>query len=286
MLHQRLISALGILAITVIGVLAGSWILTLLLTLIGWGALRELHRALAAYGLAPFRSLARVLLLALMLTIWQFPNTALLLLGLSLTVMLPIIASFREDTVHAIQRATVTTMCTLYLALPLGAALALRATSDGNIAPWIYRIAGWIGDATSAPGLAWLTWAIAVTWLTDVGAYVGGSVLGGPKLAPRISPGKTWAGAVSGTVCGSLTGWIVAAVTALPLAWPMAFASSMVLSVIGQLGDLAESLLKRALGVKDMGTILPGHGGILDRIDALLFTFPVALAIAWWATGR
>jgi len=286
MLRQRFTSALGILAITVIGVLAGGWILTLLLTLIGWGALRELHRALAVHNLAPFFRIASTLLFTLMLIVWQTPNLPLLLLGLSVTVMLPIIASFREDTVHAIRRATTTSMCTVYLAPPLGAALALRAINQGNTAPWIYRIAGWIGDATSAPGLAWLTWAIAVTWLTDVGAYVGGSILGGPKLAPRLSPGKTWAGAVSGTVCGSLTGWIIAAFTGLPLAWPVALASSIVVSIIGQLGDLAESLLKRALGVKDMGTALPGHGGILDRIDALLFTFPVALAIAWWATGR
>jgi phosphatidate cytidylyltransferase len=115
-------------------------------------------------------------------------------------------------------------------------------------------------------------WVMVVTWATDIFAYFAGRAIGGPKLAPKVSPNKTWAGLAGGVIGAGLAGWGVSALfdLGLPFQWigaPMA--------VVAQAGDLYESWVKRRAGVKDSGTLLPGHGGVLDRLDGLM---PVALA--------
>lgn len=124
----------------------------------------------------------------------------------------------------------------------------------------------------------WPVLAMAIAWSSDTGAYFAGRFFGKNKLAPRVSPKKTVEGAI-----GGLLGSIVAAVVMstvfmhdLPLLHAIAIA--IVGNILGQLGDLAESLIKRSTGTKDSGSILPGHGGLLDRIDALMFTALVCLA--------
>jgi phosphatidate cytidylyltransferase len=113
---------------------------------------------------------------------------------------------------------------------------------------------------------------VVVVWGTDIGAYLVGRLIGGPPLAPRISPGKTWSGSVGGLVAASLVG--AAAGYEHPLtAGLLAF----LLSVIAQAGDLLESAIKRHFGVKDSGNIIPGHGGLLDRLDGLLTAAPAAM---------
>ncbi len=115
----------------------------------------------------------------------------------------------------------------------------------------------------------------AVVWAGDSAAYYVGSAIGRHKLAPAVSPGKTWEGAVA-NVAGGLAGAAVARWTFFPdLEWRHALALAVILSVAGQLGDLFESALKRGAGVKDSGTLLPGHGGFLDRLDSLIVSGPV-----------
>lgn len=126
-----------------------------------------------------------------------------------------------------------------------------------------------------ALGLVGLLWIFAVVWGTDIAAYFTGRAIGGPKLAPSISPGKTWSGFAGGLVVGTLAGaLVVAAGEALgwsrPLSWGAIVVLSAVASVIGQIGDLAESKLKRHFQVKDSSHLIPGHGGVLDRIDAFV----------------
>lgn len=117
----------------------------------------------------------------------------------------------------------------------------------------------------------------AAAVLSDTGAYAAGRALGRRKLFPRISPAKTWAGACGG-VLGTLAGLSLSKWWLLPdLTWTALLALGIPLSLAFQLGDLSESFLKRGFGVKDSGRIIPGHGGILDRIDALLFGAPVLL---------
>lgn len=115
---------------------------------------------------------------------------------------------------------------------------------------------------------------LVVAWLADTGGYFAGRFLGKAKLYEAVSPKKTWAGAIGG-LAGSLVGVIVLKlVFATYLAWIDVVMIAIPGGILGQLGDLAESLIKRSVGVKDSGALLPGHGGILDRIDAVLFIAP------------
>jgi len=119
---------------------------------------------------------------------------------------------------------------------------------------------------------------LAVAWVADTGAYFAGRFLGKSKLYEAVSPKKTWAGAWGG-LAGSLIGAIgLKLVSASWLTWTDVVAIAIPGGVLGQLGDLAESLLKRSVGVKDSGALLPGHGGLLDRIDAVLFIAPYVYA--------
>jgi phosphatidate cytidylyltransferase len=110
----------------------------------------------------------------------------------------------------------------------------------------------------------------AVVWGTDILAYFVGRAIGGPKLAPRISPGKTWSGAIGGTVAGvAASGLLTLGVFSRLSLWTMALA--FLLSVASQVGDLFESFIKRRFGVKDSSHLIPGHGGVMDRVDGLVF---------------
>jgi phosphatidate cytidylyltransferase len=132
-------------------------------------------------------------------------------------------------------------------------------------------------------GLADTAFLVLVVWGTDIGAYVTGRLLGGPKLAPRVSPGKTWSGAAGGLLVGAAAGaglawWLHAA----PL---RALAFALLLSISAQGGDLLESAIKRKLGVKDSGRTIPGHGGLFDRLDGFLTAGPVAALLAFYGHG-
>jgi phosphatidate cytidylyltransferase len=119
---------------------------------------------------------------------------------------------------------------------------------------------------------------LIVIWGTDIGAYLVGRVIGGPKLAPRISPGKTRSGSLGGLVIGGFCGALVAGGVQGPDAF--ALLAGCLLSVFAQAGDLLESAIKRKLGVKDSGRTIPGHGGLFDRLDSFLTAAPVAAVLA------
>lgn len=147
----------------------------------------------------------------------------------------------------------------VYIGLPVLALLLLR------------------GDAH---GLLLASWALATVWATDIGAYFAGRAIGGPKVAPAISPNKTWAGVIGGMLAASLFGIALHALGGLPMRLMIA---APALAVAAQAGDFYESWLKRRAGVKDSGTLLPGHGGVLDRLDGVV---PVAPLAALWALAH
>ncbi|MGQ4273020.1 phosphatidate cytidylyltransferase [Terrihabitans sp. B22-R8] len=139
-------------------------------------------------------------------------------------------------------------------------------------------------------GLAALLWLFAVVWISDVMAYVCGRLIGGPKLWPRVSPGKTWAGFVGGTFFAGLGGAGVAAWADAPSLGPV-IVLSVVAAIVSQAGDLLESALKRSFGVKDAGSLIPGHGGFMDRLDGFIAAGLFALALGlmrggWDAAGQ
>ena len=133
------------------------------------------------------------------------------------------------------------------------------------------------GDA--AAGRANVLFLVGVVWASDIGAYAAGRLFGGPKLAPAISPGKTWSGAAGGFVAALLVGEASGHVL-----WPGAAGHGALvagaLGVAAQAGDLLESAAKRRFGVKDSGRLIPGHGGLLDRLDGLMAAAPAAAVIA------
>lgn len=130
------------------------------------------------------------------------------------------------------------------------------------------QIAGWgLIQFRADYGFTWLLWLMSVVIVTDVFGYFAGKSFGGPKFWPKISPKKTWSGTVAGWIGAGIVGFVFTLFT--NAGWAIVLIS-MALSFAGQMGDIAESALKRRMGVKDSSTLIPGHGGLFDRFDALL----------------
>jgi phosphatidate cytidylyltransferase len=134
-------------------------------------------------------------------------------------------------------------------------------------------------------GAHWIVYLLALTWIVDAGGYFVGKALGRHKMAPRISPGKTWEGAAGGAIVGILFSVAVARYLPGNTSRVAMLSIGVLLSVTGQIGDLVESAFKRQAGVKDSGHFLPGHGGMLDKVDSLLFNAPVLYGILIFYEG-
>lgn len=174
-------------------------------------------------------------------------------------------------------------------ALALAGALAVAAFAPGRVRDRLLLGAGLPYIVLPSAALLWLAgdgrgavtvlWIFAVVWATDIGGYLFGKLIGGPKLAARVSPNKTWAGLVGGAALAS------AAAAGFVFAVPQAGASRLALiglgvSLAAQAGDLLESAVKRHFAVKDSGSIIPGHGGVFDRVDGLLAAAPLVAVLA------
>lgn len=153
---------------------------------------------------------------------------------------------------------------TFYVTLPALALLAIRSEPD--------------------LGRAALLWTIALVVAADTGGYIAGRSIGGPKLAPRISPNKTWAGLAGAVVGAGLVGLSTAFMLNHTNVWVLTLLSAT-LGIVEQVGDLVESAFKRHFGVKDASHIIPGHGGVLDRVDGLLAVAVAVLVIGEWTGG-
>jgi phosphatidate cytidylyltransferase len=174
----------------------------------------------------------------------------------------------------------------------LGALLIQRvAEAQGGASP-LWQAAGslyfsvpaiallWLRDAFGAPLVLWLFLAV---WATDIAAFAAGRLIGGPHLAPRLSPNKTWAGLAGGMIGAAAVGALLARGTGADGVGVVAGLSAL-LAVVAQAGDLAESAVKRHFKVKDASGLIPGHGGLLDRVDGLLAAAP-AVALLQLVTG-
>ena len=170
-------------------------------------------------------------------------------------------------------------LVTAAAALALGAVVSLRATVGAGV---LYAgLAGmallWLRDDPVA-GQANVMFLIVAVVSSDIGAYACGRIVGGPRLAPVISPGKTWSGAIGGLAVAAVAGAGAAALLGSPS--PAAAGIALLLAAVAQAGDLFESWVKRRSGVKDSGWLIPGHGGVMDRLDGFLAAGPAAAVIA------
>ena len=162
-----------------------------------------------------------------------------------------VVAQVAQPTVDEMARRGTPFVGVLYCGLPVLALTFLRRQDDGLLT----------------------FWALALVWATDIGAFFAGRSIGGPKLAPRISPAKTWSGLIGGIALATALALVLHLFEGLPLHLVLA---TPMLAILAQGGDLYESAIKRRAGVKDSGNILPGHGGVLDRLDGLVPVAPVA----------
>ena len=173
--------------------------------------------------------------------------------------------------------------------------LLLRPQKEGAFIGWAWTIAGilyvgWLLSHFVAlrgldEGRNWVFLALFATFGSDTAAFFAGRALGRHHLAPGISPGKTWEGAIAGILGAIIVSLLftIPSPLSLPLGYGQAIVLGLLVSLFGQLGDLIESLLKRNMGVKDSGRLLPGHGGALDRIDSVVFAGVVVYYYVIWA---
>jgi phosphatidate cytidylyltransferase len=192
---------------------------------------------------------------------------ALVVGGLPFTAFVALVAiiGFWEWTTIVGARIAWMAFGVVYLALPAAGLILLR-------------------QAVPPVGWASILLLLTVVWATDIAAYFAGRTFGGPKLWPRVSPKKTWSGALGGLAAALIAGGAVAALTGAGGFW-LGVVLAAPLSIAAQAGDLFESAVKRRFGVKDSGTIIPGHGGVLDRVDGLLGAAALALLLAALGLG-
>lgn len=258
MLRQRFFTAILLLPPVLIALWLGGiwWIL-----LIGLGAVlgaRELFALLKTGGYHPAPVLGYPWILALLLIfVPQFSAVPL-----SAVIAAGIIAVF-IFAMYQLERPLATWLSTgtasIYLGVLLGHLMGLRFLPDG---------------------LWWVVLAILITWGNDTVAYFVGVSLGKHKMWPRLSPKKSWEGTLGGWLGAGLIGATVAHFSPLGLGWQIGALIGIVGGVLALYGDLSISLIKRQVGVKDSGQLFPGHGGMLDRLDSLLFVFPFVYQIA------
>ena len=224
--------------------------------LVSLGCYHEFRGLAAAYGLSTFRPVGYA---AGLVMIFAPPDRSLFTVAVLLVLAAMSVALASGELKSALPRAAVMTLGVLY------------TFGTWRFAPLLHALSPY-----------WLLFALVLNWVGDIAAYYAGRAFGKRKLAPAISPGKTWAGSIASLVTAALFGWFFIS-RLLPQVNPLFIVPIAVAgNAAGQIGDLAESAIKRGAGVKDSGTMLPGHGGLLDRLDSTMFTLPVLYALAQW----
>jgi phosphatidate cytidylyltransferase len=275
---QRVAFAVVAIPLAMLLVWLGGWPLAALVAVVGVLGVKELYAIAARLDVHPAMTLGLVTTAALA------PLTLGTLLGASwalrtasawpyvgalwLLALLTWTLAARAPTAKPLGAAAVTLFGVLYAGALPAFLLAIRHGQHGP---------------RSWAGAALVFFPLVVIWVCDTAAMEGGRRIGGPKLAPTVSPGKTRSGSISGVVGALLVAPLFAygifPSVGLPASIGPALIIALVLSVLGQVGDLAESLFKREAGVKDSSHLIPGHGGVLDRFDSLYFALPLAAAL-------
>lgn len=259
MLSYRILSAIVLIPVVAWVVYAGGWWFLGVLAVAGVLAGQEFYQMMHQGGFQPSSAIGLSLLLLFLLDAYE-PSWGIARPAIAAFVILAFVWHlFQKDDATPTASWALTVMGGLYLGWFLGHFLLLRALPDG---------------------LKWTIVAFLSTWISDTGAYFVGRATGRHKLWPRISPKKSWEGSIGGLIMGVLGTMLVAWLAELPVVHGAAI--GVLIPIITPFGDLAISMVKRQVGVKDSGSIIPGHGGMLDRLDSLLFAAVVVYYYVTW----
>jgi phosphatidate cytidylyltransferase len=280
-LIQRVLSAVVLLPLVVVCVWWSFWSFTLLVAAAAALGLNELYAAFnrGGYQAQTAPGMAAVTVMIGVAIIRALTALDLTAPALALVVMVSLAMFAPRHAQHGVVAEWALTISgAIYIGGLLGFLILMRALEtplrDGLLAP-----------LQPQPGAAWIALVLMTTWGQDVCAYFVGKRWGRRRMAPSLSPRKTWEGAAGGMV-GALAGAFVAlALFGLPLSLWATTLIGIAAGIVGPIGDLSESFIKRQAGLKDAGTLIPGHGGVLDRIDSLLFTAPTVYMLALLLAG-
>jgi phosphatidate cytidylyltransferase len=262
-------SLVGIPVLVVVAWFGFPWLMLAVLA-VTLSALVELYRLGIKAGVRLLLGPGLVAAIAIVLTI-QFRNDLqmyLLPLIPAAVLIVALLAAIARAGRRAFLDWSLTVSAVLYVALLLSHLLLLRDVGE------------------DAEGRNWVVFALITTFATDTGAFFTGTAIGRHKMAPHVSPRKTWEGALGGFVWAVGVALVLGVAMKLPVAaWQQALLGVAV-GVVGQAGDLLESRIKRAAHAKEAGVLVPGHGGVMDRLDSVLFTVPVIYYLVVFAFGR
>lgn len=269
----RIAFAVPAIAVTVVVVWVGGWLLATLLAVVGVLGTREIYDFAKKEGIEPFETLGYSAAAAIPFATYWVKHYAdwepVVYAGALWLLVVLAAAMFRGPERRPLTAVSVTIFGGLYASALLAFMVAIRH--------------GPHSDAHPRGSAALVLLPLVITWVCDTAAMAAGTLVGGPKLAPVLSPRKTWAGAIAGTggavVAALAFGPLVLDRMALVLPTWQLVTIGLVVGLAAQVGDVAESLLKREAGVKDSSALIPGHGGVLDRLDSLYFVFPVTAGL-------
>lgn len=259
MLKTRVLSAAVLIPLVAVVTYAGGWILSAVLWVVAVRAVYEFFQLLKGAGYRP-SFVASALIIAAFLVVARFPNATLL--GLVVTVS--VIGTLVEQMLRApADHATESWALTLGAAFWLGWLLSHFSLLRDLAPPFSF-----------GAGTRWLALVFLATWINDTGAYLVGKTWGRHRCCPYLSPHKTWEGTVGGWGCG-LIATALLGYWLLEVPWGHGLALGALVATVAPFGDLAKSMVKRQWHVKDFSALIPGHGGMFDRIDSLLFVAPI-----------
>jgi phosphatidate cytidylyltransferase len=271
-------------------VITSLWFAPLLVVVVWFGGERGFTVLMAVFGILAALEFYRMAAMAKLLpfTCFGLVWTAFFILGRNSELLSFLTPYFTTGLLMPL-------LLTSAVVIPLIGLLG-RRQKEGAFNSWVWTVAGilyvgWLlGHLVALRGLDdgrnWVFFILFVTWASDTFAFFVGRRFGRHKLAPSISPGKTWEGAAGGVGAAVIMSILFFTPTPfrLPLISWQAIPLAVLVSIFGQLGDLVESLLKRNMGVKDSGSLMPGHGGVLDRIDSLVFASVVVYYVVYYCS--
>jgi phosphatidate cytidylyltransferase len=268
--HRILTSIIGIPILYLIFLFGGLWFLILFITIILMADF-ELIVMLKKKGYSLQQGLiflsGVILCAAAYFGFFYFSivSTAIIIITLLLMLM-------KEQEVDVLAKTGLNLLVIIYLGWFLSHAILLRNIGDSEY----MRVLGESSKGLRDAGFFYIIFVVTCTFLNDTAAYYIGMWKGKRKLSPNISPGKTVVGTIAGLISSIITGAVVNLIFGSPLSYSWVFFLGLIVAISAIFGDLFESMIKRSVGVKDSGAILPGHGGILDRFDSLILVFPVS----------